>query len=341
MKKIVISLVLIMIAIGVITGLVVVRKIDTIENTVLNLPSSVALTVESGSNLYQVKNQLSVYADIDDIGFRLWLKLNPQYTDIQAGTYEITPNMSLVQVIQMLVGGTVKQLSVTLVEGLTIKQWLVHLSKQEQLIIDVTEQTALYSRLVKSEESFCDNVHKSLEGCLLPNTYFYTPNSKMSEILQRAYSAMQKKVEYYWLKRFIDIPIKSQYEALILASIIEKETAIESERDVISGVFMNRLEKNMRLQTDPTVIYGIGDEFDGNITRTHLRTATPYNTYVIKGLPITPIAMPGEASIMASMQPAITDALYFVASGDGGHTFSTNLADHNKAVRAYLKKTNP
>lgn len=141
-----------------------------------------------------------------------------------------------------------------------------------------------------------------------------------------------------WEQRAVDLPLQTPYEAIILASIIEKETAVPSERDMIAGVFINRLNRNMRLQTDPTVIYGIGPTFDGNITRKHLRTATPYNTYVIKGLPPTPIAMAGKAAIHAALHPLSTDALYFVAKGDGSHQFSTTLEEHNAAVRKYQLK---
>jgi UPF0755 protein len=146
---------------------------------------------------------------------------------------------------------------------------------------------------------------------------------------------MDTALDVLWAERFLDIPINTPYEALILASIIEKETALPSERGVIAGVFSNRLELNMRLQTDPTVIYGIGPDFDGNITRAHLREMTPYNTYRIKGLPPTPIAMAGEASLTAAIRPEITDYIYFVAKGDGSHQFSVTLKEHNQAVATY------
>ena len=156
--------------------------------------------------------------------------------------------------------------------------------------------------------------------------------------MARAHEALIAFVDEQWQQRALDLPINTPYEALILASIIEKETAVPEERSRIAGVFVNRLNSNMRLQTDPTVIYGIGDNFDGNITRKHLRTPTPYNTYVIKGLPPTPIAMAGKAAIKAALQPLETDEVYFVAKGDGSHQFSTTLEAHNAAVRKYQLK---
>jgi UPF0755 protein len=175
----------------------------------------------------------------------------------------------------------------------------------------------------------------SAEGLFLADTYFFTANTATSSILTRAHKAMLDYVETQWQQRQADLPLNSPYDALILASIIEKETAVSAERTKIAGVFVNRLRKNMRLQTDPTVIYGIGDAYDGNITRKHLRTPTPYNTYTIKGLPPTPIAMAGKEAIWAALNPMETDALYFVARGDGSHEFSSSLAAHNAAVRKY------
>jgi UPF0755 protein len=313
-------------------------KINEIEELTLNLSSTIEFEVPPGISLYKVVNELQKHANINKTGFKLWLKLHPEYQTIKSGLYEIPANSRFVDVIALFAKGTVKQFSITLIEGLTIYQWLEALSNSRGLYHDIDNADALYTQLKVTETSFCANSFASIEGCLLPDTYFYTHGTKTSQILKRSYRAMDTYLQDVWPSRFKDIPIKTAYEALILASIIEKETAIESERSEIAGVFVNRLNKNMRLQTDPTVIYGIGKEFDGNITRKHMRTPTPYNTYVIKGLPITPIAMPNKASIQAALFPALTDSLYFVATGNGGHQFSSNLADHNKALKQYLKQ---
>jgi len=335
MKKLILSLLAILIIGGVTT--IAWLKVAEIESTLLSNVSVISLEVKKGDTLYKVNQRLLPYADIDTLGFKMWLKLNPEYSRIQAGYYEISPNSSLTSVFSMLMQGEVKQVSITLLEGHTAAQWFSQLSKNQYIIDDIQSEASLYTALMSIDNSFCENDPKKLEGCLLPDTYFFEKNTKASQLLTRAFNAMRVEIDKAWGERFEGIPIYTPYQALILASIIEKETAVESERTKISGVFVNRLEKKMRLQTDPTVIYGLGDKFNGDITREDLRIPTPYNTRIIKGLPPTPIAMPNRASIRASLRPAITDALYFVATGYGGHKFSTNLADHNKAVRAYLK----
>ncbi|MGB2078866.1 MAG: endolytic transglycosylase MltG, partial [Vibrio sp.] len=182
-----------------------------------------------------------------------------------------------------------------------------------------------------------DLPYAKLEGLLLPETYNYTKGMSDLDVLKRAAVALQTELDVQWNDRQNDLPLKSAYEALILASIIEKETAEDSERAKVASVFINRLNIGMKLQTDPTVIYGMGDRYQGNIRRSDLRRATPYNTYVIYGLPPTPIAMVSKKSIQAATHPDKTKYLYFVATGKGGHVFNTNLKDHNRSVQAYLK----
>lgn len=336
MKKIMFTLLLFLLLISAAVGAFVWQKITAIEDLRLGVETTTEFEVVKGQSLYKVIDNLSQFTKIDELGFKLWLQFNPEYESIQSGVYELPVNAGLIEVLDLMSVGKVKQLGVTLIEGQTIAQWLITLSTAQGVLHDIDSKDALYKKLNAADYEFCANQYSSIEGCLLPDTYFYTHGTSSTDILKRAFTAMQDYIEDVWPSRFADIPINSQYEALILASIIEKETAIESERTEIAGVFVNRLNMNMRLQTDPTVIYGIGDSYDGNITRKHLRTLTPYNTYVIKGLPITPIAMPNKASIDATLFPALTDSLYFVATGNGGHQFSTNLNDHNKAVRDYL-----
>ncbi|MBF7072909.1 endolytic transglycosylase MltG [Glaciecola sp. MH2013] len=310
------------------------------ENTILD-KTLTGFEIEKGSSANAVLSSLEQQGLINrPLVAKLWLKLHPEYIAVKKGFYSFESGSSLSNIMRDISTAKVKQFSISLIEGLTFKQWMQTLQGNPNIISDIVEAQeikALYERLVNIN-SFCKNTYSSLEGCLLADTYFFEKNTKASMILERAYLAMADKLERIWSKRFLDTAYKTPYELLIMASIIEKETAVESERGIISGVFDNRLAKNMRLQTDPTVIYGIKD-FDGNITRKHLREKTPYNTYVIRGLPITPIAMAGEASLLAAAQPELTDAIYFVAKGDGTHHFSETLSEHNAAVRKYqLKK---
>lgn len=291
-------------------------------------------TVERGSSAYRVVKDLRQQSltDISPFVAKIWLRVFATDIHIKSGTYALNEGMTLASLMMKFTRGEEHYFSVSLVEGLTLTQWLDTLREhQEHLVFDIDANRI--SELVKN--SPWAKYHAQPEGLFLADTYFYTANTKASVILSRALSAMHDFISVEWQNRAEDLPINSPFEALILASIIEKETAVPAERSLIAGVFVNRLRKNMRLQTDPTVIYGIGENFDGNITRKHLRTATAYNTYVIKGLPPTPIAMAGKEAIMAALHPQTTDALYFVARGDGSHEFSTTLEAHNNAVRKY------
>ena len=229
-----------------------------------------------------------------------------------------------------LVAGKEHLYKITLVEGETYSQWLDRFNKAEHWQRLPTEAELLKSWAVP---------HSRLDGLLLPETYHYALSDSVETILKRAYQAMTQTLESQWAKRQEKLPFKTPYEALILASIVEKESGVAHERPVIASVFINRLRKGMRLQTDPTVIYGMGDRYDGNIRRRDLRESTPYNTYIINGLPPTPIAMPSLESIHAVMHPADTAYLYFVATGrNGEHYFSKSLKEHNRAVRKYILK---
>lgn len=260
----------------------------------------------------------------------IWLKLHPEYNDIKAGSYMVHKGWYARQALALFVSGKEAVFSVTLVEGQRIEDWLETLSHAQYLV-----HTPGTMDLATIRERL--NIPQTnIEGWFLPETYAYTAESTTMDILRRAHLDMESFLEKAWKNRDQNIPLKTPYEALIMASIIEKETAKASERPQIASVFMNRLRKNMKLQTDPTVIYGVRDHYDGTIHRSDLDDNNPYNTYQIYGLPPTPIAMPSKASIQAALHPAKTNYLYFVAKGGGAHQFSTNLADHNRAVQRYL-----
>ncbi|MEW9799528.1 endolytic transglycosylase MltG [Alteromonas sp. CYL-A6] len=301
--------------------------------------------------LYKVQPGTSAAAlvrDFDNQGwlpdsrftYRLWLKFFAADTRIKTGTYALSSDMSVPDVIALMVAGEEYQFSVRLVEGLTLDDWLVELKAQDTLVYDITPPVivSLVEQWPYDEsEALPENasVSQRAEGLFLADTYYYTDGTPASAILRRAMEAMTRFLDQQWRQRQSDLPLTSPLEVLVLASIIEKETAVASERAHIAGVFINRLRSNMRLQTDPTVIYGLGDTFDGNLTRAHLKQATPYNTYVIRGLPPTPIAMAGKPAIEAALNPLPTDDLYFVARGDGTHVFSSTLEAHNRAVYEY------
>ncbi len=299
-----------------------------------NLPAQ--LYVDRGDSAigltYKLINEKQLQLDVN--WFKIWSRLNAEKLALKTGLYEIEPQSSYYQLLKKIQTGNTKKFTVTLIEGLRVKDWFAQISQIDYLEQDLGDFEQLYERLIEGS-GFCENEHRSVEGCLLADTYQFEYQSSAFELLLRARNMMQNYVDDQWQQRFVDVPLANTYEALIMASIIEKETAVAAERDVIAGVFANRLHDGMRLQTDPTVIYGIGDAFDGNITRKHLRTLTPYNTYRIDGLPITPIAMPSRASIDAALRPASTDYVYFVSKGDGRHQFSETLEQHNKAVRKY------
>jgi UPF0755 protein len=312
-----------------------------VVNTDFAVPNYQDFVVSKGDTAFRILSNIPRFKDKhNQYAARLWLKLNKHKTNIKVGHFELNEEENLISLFQKLVDGKQKQFYVSLIEGQTFDQWIETLKNTKHLSVDMTDEHALYDLLI-NQQDFCKNEYKKLEGCLLANTYSYTSNETLSGLIARTYLQMQDALDKLWVSRYQDIAIDSPYQALILASIIEKETAVASEREVISGVFNNRLHKNMRLQTDPTVIYGVRDEYQGDITRKHLRTPTPYNTYVIKGLPITPIAMVGQASLEAATKPSLTDYLYFVAKGDGTHQFSETLQAHNQAVRQYqLNKGN-
>lgn len=249
---------------------------------------------------------------------------------IKAGVYQIDPQQNWFDLWQALAEGDEKLFSVTLVEGQTLQQWLLKLQQQPYLTSTIDPATV---PSLSEELNFLSG-YPSAEGLFLPETYNYSAYSTDVELLTRAHQELQRKLSEIWEQRSADCPVSSPYELLILASIIEKETGLDGERDLVASVFANRLNIGMRLQSDPTTIYGINN-FDGNLTRAHLREKTAYNTYRIDGLPPTPIAMVSEASLRAAAHPAESDYFYFVADKKGSHVFSKTLDEHRKAVRKY------
>nr|WP_237721217.1 endolytic transglycosylase MltG [Vibrio fluvialis] len=311
----------------------VTKQVDVYLSQHLDIQSEQLVTIPSGTSLNGALSLMTKHGWIDSqFAEKLVRRFHPELTQIKAGTYQLMPDMKLAQALQLLVSGKEHQFAITFVEGSRFSEWMAILEQNEQLKHTLTESSeADIAKQLGIEQS-------KLEGLFLAETYHFTKGVSDLDILKRAHRKLEGILNSAWETRQENLPLTSPYQALILASIIEKETAVESERERIASVFVNRLNKRMRLQTDPTVIYGMGDNYDGNIRKKDLRAPTPYNTYVINGLPPTPIAMPGEASIRAALNPEQSAYLYFVASGNGGHVFSKNLTEHNRAVRAYLKQ---
>ena len=258
-------------------------------------------------------------------------RLSGQARQIKAGNYEITPGVSAWQLLQKLARGEESLQAVTLIEGWTWRQWRAALDKAEFLRHDSRDlsDAELARRLGLTPDA--------LEGRFYPDTYTYAKGSSDFKVLERAQRAMEKQLKAVWTQRASDLSITQIEQVRILSSLIEKETGRASDRAMISSVFHNRLRLGMPLQTDPTVIYGMGPSFDGNLRRRDLRADHPWNTYTRNGLPPTPIAMPGKGSLLAAVQPARSQALYFVARGDGSSEFSDSLEQHNRAVDRYQR----
>lgn len=293
-----------------------------------NHQDSYELNVKTGASFSMVARQLQQLGVIDrPLYFKVWALFKKQTQSIKSGEYVFRSSQSPQQILHDLVQGKVKKYQITIVEGKRFKDFLLELQQHPKIIKTITDERQVYRQF---------NIdHDSLEGLFFPDTYTFDANTTDMQILQQSHELLMSHLHNIWQNREINRHLKTPYEALILASIVEKETSISEERARVAGVFLTRLERDMRLQTDPTVIYGLGEDFDGNLTRDHLRQVNPYNTYVNKGLPPSPIALVSKASIMAVMHPQYTGDLYFVSKKDGTHYFSKTYREHVQAVRKY------
>lgn len=268
---------------------------------------------------------------------KLYIKMHVK-KPLHSGVYQIPANPSFAQMLKVLQQGEkVAFVKVQIIEGKTAKDFYKHLSSIDGIKKEVINNNQVDAQALGLNLPAQYMPNGNLEGWFSPDTYYYTEGSTDKKILTDLFNRQYDALMENWQKRQADLPYQSAYEALIMASIIEKETSVAEERGEVAGVFVNRLRKKMRLQTDPTVIYGMGDRYDGNIRKADLQEKTPYNTYQIDGLPPTPIALPSIDSIKAALNPNKTESLYFVATGKGGHKFSKTLDEHNQAVRDYLK----
>lgn len=296
------------------------------------LDSPVVFVVHSGESLTSVSRRLEQQQIIHwPTAWRLYAKFY-ESRPVRAGEYRIPMQLSPVAVLRLLQSGKVITYDVTLVEGKTFNDFVRQLHQQEKLT------SLLYGQDMQRQLALLDLPISHPEGWFYPETYQYVAGDTDIEIMRRAYRKMVEVIAEEWPLRQKDVPYSESYQALIMASIVEKETGAASERAQIAGVFVRRLQQGMRLQTDPTVIYGLAEAFHGNLTRKHLREPSQYNTYVHRGLPPTPIAMPGRDAIHAALHPADGAQLYFVARGDGTHYFSATLEEHNKAVDQYQRR---
>lgn len=311
-------------------------QVNNFLQTPVAVPDAgVDFEIAPGASFRTVSDELVEEGIIAHPGvFRAYARWKGAASAVQAGDYRIRPGTTPVELLQQFTSGDVQLYSFTIVEGWNQWELLTALYAHEQIAAGLTDED--WPALL--EELGAAVTHP--EGLFLPETYHFPRGTSDRAVLKQAYDLMQSVLAEEWAAREENLPISTPYEALTLASIVEKETARADERPRISGVFVRRLQKRMRLQTDPTVIYGIGKGFNGNLTRRDLTTDTPYNTYTRRGLPPTPIALPGRAAIHAALHPAAGEELYFVATGlsDGSHTFSTTKAEHDAAVAEYLKR---
>lgn len=313
-------------------------QIKELASAPLIINQETIYTLPAGTGRVVLEAQLeSQHLIPRSIWFGPLLKVEPELASFKAGTYRLEQGMTVRSLLQLLASGKEAQFPLRFVEGQRLKEWLSELRKAPYIRHTLKDdQFATVAASLKLEPN-------QLEGSFFPDTYLYTANTADITLLERAHQRMSTTVDAVWKERADNLPYKNEQALVTMASMIEKETGVSEERARVASVFINRLRIGMRLQTDPTVIYGMGDNYTGTLTRKDLETPTDYNTYIISGLPPGPIAMPGKASLEAAAHPEKSNYLYFVADGKCGHTFTTNLASHNRAVQAYrlaLKEKN-
>jgi UPF0755 protein len=289
-------------------------------------------SLNQGSSLKTAARQMQQAGALPNDWMFVWLaRMLGKSAQIQAGNYELETAVTMLELLAIVTEGQAAQSEFSIIEGWTFNQFRAELNTNPAIRHDSASlPEAEILRRIGAAEPYA-------EGLFFPDTYYFVKGTSDLALLKRAYKTMQLHLQESWQERTSDLPFKSAYEALILASIVEKETGQASDRSMIAAVFINRLRKGMLLQTDPTVIYGLGENFDGNLRKRDLLADTSYNTYTRAGMPPTPIALPGLASIQATLHPASTDALYFVARGNGSSQFSNTLNEHNNAVNRYQK----
>ncbi|EBF3226453.1 cell division protein YceG [Salmonella enterica] len=332
MKKLSGVFLLLLVVLGIAAG-VGMWKVRHLANSTLLIKNETIFTLKAGTGRLALGDQLYDEKIINRPRVFQWLlRVEPELSHFKAGTYRFTPGMTVREMLELLESGKEAQFPLRFVEGMRLSDYLKQLREapyiRHTLPDDDYATVAQALKLAPPEW---------VEGWFWPDTWMYTANTSDVAILKRAHQKMVKAVDTVWKGRAEGLPYKDQNQLVTMASIIEKETAVASERDQVASVFINRLRIGMRLQTDPTVIYGMGTSYNGNLSRADLEKPTAYNTYTITGLPPGPIASPSEASLQAAAHPAKTPYLYFVADGKGGHTFNTNLASHNRSVQEYLK----
>ena len=316
------------------------QKLTEFVHTPVNATQDQLLTIDRGTTGSKLAALLEQEKILDNADLLPWLlKLQPQLNKVKAGTYSLTGVKTLQDLLDMINSGKEAQFSVKFIEGKTFKEWRKNLENAPHLKQTLQGKSDKEIMALLDIPAIAKAVYEwnNMDGWLYPDTYNYTPNSTDLELLKRSTTRLQKALDKAWNERDENLPLADPYQMLILASIVEKETGIAAERPQVASVFINRLKANMKLQTDPTVIYGMGESYTGNIRKKDLETITPYNTYMIEGLPPTPIAMVSESALQAVAHPAKTDFYYFVADGSGGHKFTRNLNEHNKAVQEYLR----